>query len=449
MNSNSLCSHCLKEVENIEGVQLCPYCGKDMHNIAKVQHQLKPQTILSGKYLIGDVLGEGGFGITYVGFDLNLEMRVAIKEFYPNGYATREANTTTALTVYSGSNQEAVQKWRDGFIKEARSLAKCSNLSGVVGVKDFFQENNTAYIILEYLEGTTLKNYVKEHGGKVSVDWLLSALGPVIVSLGEVHKGGLIHRDISPDNIMLLPDGSMKLIDFGAARDYAESGEKSLSVMLKPGYAPEEQYRSKGVQGPWSDVYAIAGTIYRCITGITPIESMERIRKDELKKPSELGVVIDKTVETALMKGFSVFAEDRYQNIEEFYKALYESSLLKRAAVEESIKVDIENRVQRFEVPENKNANEDVENKVDKMKKGKLMIAIVAGLAACMVIGILSGIGLKNANKYSVVVDGDVTEEATLEVEESQSKEEPIAEPSEQSEEIAEALSNKYKITIL
>ena len=326
MDLNKLCPHCLKEVEKINEVENCPHCGKNVKKISEVQHQLKPQTILAGKYLIGDVLGEGGFGITYVGFDLNLEMRVAIKEFYPNGYATREANATTALTVYSGQNQASVEKWRDSFIKEARSLAKCTHLSGVVGVKDFFQENNTAYIILEYLEGKTLKSYVKEQGGKVPVNMLLQALEPVIVSLGEVHKSGLIHRDISPDNIMLLPGGSMKLLDFGAARDYTESGEKSLSVMLKPGYAPEEQYRSKGVQGPWSDIYALCGTIYRCITGITPVESMERIRKDELKKPSELGIAIDSSVEAALMKGLAVFSEDRYQNIEDFTKDLYKRS---------------------------------------------------------------------------------------------------------------------------
>ncbi len=323
MDLNRLCPHCLREINENNGGQFCPYCGKNPKEITEVQHQLKPLSILAGKYLVGDVLGEGGFGITYVGYDINLEMRVAVKEFYPNGFVTRESNSTPAVTIYTGSNESSVQKWRDSFIKEARALAKCSHLSGVVGVKDFFQENNTAYIILEYLEGTDLKNYVKSQGGRVAVDWLLKGIEPVIRALEEVHKQGIIHRDISPDNIRLLPDGSMKLMDFGAARDYGGSGEKSLSIMLKPGYAPEEQYRSKGEQGPWTDIYALGGTIYRCITGVTPPESMDRIRKDELQKPSALGVQISSRTENAIMKAMAVYSENRYQSIPEFHKDLY------------------------------------------------------------------------------------------------------------------------------
>ncbi len=323
MDINQLCPHCLCEIKDKAQKKFCDFCGKPLDQFSEVTHQLKPLTILAGKYIIGDVLGEGGFGITYIGFDLNLEMRVAIKEFYPNGFVTREAMNTTAVTAYAGANMQAVQKWQDSFIKEARSLAKCSHLSGVVGVKDFFQENNTAYIILEYLEGTDLKNYVKSQGGKVNIDWLMTGLEPVIQSLGEVHRQGIVHRDISPDNIRLMPDGRMKLMDFGAARDYTESGEKSLSVMLKHGYAPEEQYRSKGVQGPWTDIYALAGTIYKCITGITPPEAAERIRNDELQKPSTLGVSIRPKAEQALMKALAVYAEQRYQNIDEFYRDIY------------------------------------------------------------------------------------------------------------------------------
>ncbi len=323
MDLNLLCPHCLREIREKSSTRFCPYCGKDATKMTEVQHQLKPFTILAGKYLVGDVLGEGGFGITYVGYDINLEMRVAVKEFYPNGFVTRESNATTAMTIYTSTNEASVQKWRDSFIKEARALAKCSHLSGVVGVKDFFQENNTAYIILEYLEGTDLKNYVKSQGGKVSVDWLLKGMEPVIQALEEVHKQGIIHRDISPDNIRLLPDGKMKLMDFGAARDYNGAGEKSLSIMLKPGYAPEEQYRSKGVQGPWTDVYALAGTIYRCITGVTPTESMDRVRQDDLKKPSALGVQIAPKTENAIMKAMSIYAEGRYQSMSDFYRDLY------------------------------------------------------------------------------------------------------------------------------
>ncbi len=315
MDINKLCIGCMKELKQ---PGICPHCGYDPQKEAQEGHYLKPYTILNGKYLVGKVLGEGGFGITYIGYDLNLEMPVAIKEFYPNGFVTRESSVTSCVSVYTGTNLDAVQKWKNNFIKEARTLAKCSHLSGIVGVKDFFEENKTAYIAMEYLEGMTLKAYVKASGGKIEVYKLLKYLEPVMTSLAKVHESGLIHRDISPDNIMLLENGNMKLLDFGAARDYASEEEKSLSVMLKPGYAPEEQYRTKGKQGPWSDVYAFAATIYKCITGITPPESMERIRNDELKKPSELGIVIDSRTEYALLKGMEVFAENRYQSMTEF-----------------------------------------------------------------------------------------------------------------------------------
>ncbi len=321
MDIERLCMGCMKELER-PGV--CPHCGYDPANAKAQGHYLRPYTILNGKYLVGRVLGEGGFGITYIGYDLNLEMPVAVKEFYPNGFVTRESAVTSTVSMYRGANLETVQKWKNNFIREARTLAKCSHLSGIVGVKDFFEENGTAYIVMEYLDGMTLKAYAKANGGRLEAEELLRTLEPVMLSLAQVHGYGLIHRDISPDNIMLLPGGQMKLLDFGAARDYASEGEKSLSVMLKPGYAPEEQYRTKGKQGPWSDVYAFAATIYKCITGVTPPESMERLREDELKRPGELGIRLRPQVEQALMKGMAVYAEQRYQNMQEFMAALYQ-----------------------------------------------------------------------------------------------------------------------------
>ena len=321
MDINNLCPHCMREGNNS---QICPHCGKNIQQIAELQHQLRPFSILQGKYLIGDVLGEGGFGITYIGMDINLEIRVAIKEFYPNGFVTRESATTTMVTSYSNQNADIVNKWRNNFLAEAKALARCAHLPGVVGVKDFFQENNTVYIVQEYLEGQTLKEYLKSRGGKIPSDELIPAMKPIITALSEVHAQGLIHRDISPDNIMLLKDGNMKVLDFGAARSFGEDNEKSKSVLLKPGYAPEEQYRTRGNQGPWSDVYALCATIYKCITGVTPIESMERLRNDELQMPSEMGIAISREQEAALKKGMAVVAENRIQSMNELYSACTE-----------------------------------------------------------------------------------------------------------------------------
>ncbi len=317
-----LCPQCMRKITGDKG-SYCTKCGYGFHNAPPIQHQLKPYSILKRRYLVGNVLGEGGFGITYIGYDLVLQLRVAIKEFYPKGYVTREANTTNNLTAYTGKNMQAVYKWRDDFLKEARILAKFDDLPGVVIVRDYFQENNTAYIIQEYLEGKTLSEYAASLGGRIPPEKLLPQIAPVLDALCAVHSEGLIHRDISPQNIMILHDGRMKLLDFGAAREYDLDEEKSFSIMLKHGYAPEEQYRRKGKQGPWTDVYALAGTIYICLTGVKPPEAMERIRQDSLQRPGMLGVALAPYVEQALMKAMSVYAEDRYQKADEFRAALY------------------------------------------------------------------------------------------------------------------------------
>lgn len=216
-------------------------------------------------------------------------------------------------------------------------MAKFNGDQGIVNVTDFFEANNTAYIVMEYLDGITLKEYLKGNR-QIPVDELMGLLAPLLESLDDVHQSGLIHRDISPDNIMVLKDGSVKLMDFGAARDYTEFGEKSLSIVLKPGYAPAEQYQSRGVQGPWTDIYALCATIYKCITGKTPEDSIQRVMEDELKKPSELGVDISPQIEKTLLKGMSIAPKDRYQNLKDLCEDLYKDYMEEEESLEESQK---------------------------------------------------------------------------------------------------------------
>lgn len=320
MDVNRLCPGCMREMDG----DVCPHCGCNKNEPQDNNHALRPYTILNGKYLVGNVLGEGGFGITYVGFDLNLEIALAIKEFYPSGFVTRESNNTSRVTEFSGSNAQAdYSKWKESFVMEARNLAKFTNMAGIVNVRDFFQENNTAYIIMEYVRGESLKAHLKSLSAPMGVDETLKLLEPVVKSLSKIHAAGIVHRDISPDNLMIEKGGGVKLIDFGAARDFSDGDEKSRSVLLKPGYAPEEQYRTRGELGPWTDVYALSATIYRCITGTKPVEAMERMRTDELKKPSELGIAIAPDIEAAVMKGMAVFAENRVRTMGELYDLLY------------------------------------------------------------------------------------------------------------------------------
>ena len=285
-------------------------------------HCLRKGTRLIGRYTIEGVLGQGGFGITYLGMDELHEKPVAIKEFFPQGIVTRNIEYQDTVTVTFVGEKDNYEKGKERFLKEARTMAKFSKDEGIVKALDFFEINNTAYIVMEYLEGVTLKQYLRENK-RIDAEDLVELLVPLIESLDEIHSQGLIHRDISPDNIMVLPDGRIKLMDFGAARDYTEFGEKSLSIVLKPGYAPPEQYQTHGVQGPWTDIYALCATMYKCITGENPPDAIERVMDDSLKKISEFGIAIPPQEEEAIIKGMSVSAKDRYQDIKDFCEDLY------------------------------------------------------------------------------------------------------------------------------
>ena len=316
-------------------------------------HCLRKETRLIGRYTIEGVLGQGGFGITYLGIDELHEKKVAIKEFFPQGIVTRNIEYEDTVTVTFVGEKDNYEKGKERFLKEARTMAKFSKDEGIVKALDFFGINNTAYIVMEYLEGITLKQYLRENQ-RIAPEDLIELLVPLIESLDEIHSQGMIHRDISPDNIMVLPDGRIKLMDFGAARDYTEFGEKSLSIVLKPGYAPPEQYQTHGVQGPWTDIYALCATMYKCITGENPPDAIERVMDDSLKKISEFGIAIPPQEEAAIIKGMSVSAKDRYQDIKDFCEDLYggyeETSVSENK--ESEIKIETGNEIKVTEIAE-------------------------------------------------------------------------------------------------
>ncbi len=302
----------------------CPYCGyRSSVGDGYARHILRPHTVLCGKYMIGRVLGEGGCGITYLGYDLNLEIKIAIKEYYPSGFVARNTGQGFAVTALDEDKRSFFEDGKKKVIHEARILAKLSGLQGIVSVRDYFEENNTSYIIMEYLDGETLKSYLARMGGKLPLPAVMTMMKPVLESLGEVHRNGMIHRDISPDNIMILKNGSTKLLDFGSARDMVNDVDRSTSVMLKPGYAPEEQYRAYGAQGPWTDVYAVCATIYKCLTGITPVDALSRMKQDLIVPPSAYGVMLAPGQEAALLRGLAVYSEQRFKTLGEFYQAFY------------------------------------------------------------------------------------------------------------------------------
>lgn len=323
------CMGCMEEIS--PDLEVCPHCGYRKGTPAKEIIHLEPETILAGRYIVGKCLGAGGFGITYIAWDLAMERKVAIKEYLPKDFATRFQGQTE-VSVYGGELTEQFDAGLHSFVDEAKRLAKFYSTNGIVHIYDSFTENSTAYIVMEYLDGESLKDKVKREG-KIPYDQAINYIIPVLRELEKVHAEGIIHRDIAPDNIMLTND-KVKLIDFGAAKYATTLHSKSMSVVLKPGYSPEEQYRSRGNQGPWTDVYAISATLYRLITGVIPIDAQERKKPGNiLKKPSELGIDIPENIEIAIMNGMNIYAENRYQSAKEFADVL--ENIVKAVRIDE------------------------------------------------------------------------------------------------------------------
>ena len=321
------CYKCMRELKPGESC----VCGAQPIGSDEFPHRLRPGTVLNGKYLVGECLGEGGFGITYIGRDLSLDFRVAVKEYYPNGAVSRSSERSLDVRPVSRSQSEFFLKGKERFMQEARNIAKFNGEPGIVGVREFFECNNTAYIIMDYLDGEDLSVTLKKNG-PFRAERIFDMILPIAGSLDRMHEAGVIHRDISPDNIMLLRDGKLKLMDFGSARYYTDE-EKELSVMLKQGYAPEEQYRKNGRQGPWTDVYGLCATLYKCVTGVTPVDALDRLRTDELQRPSELGADIPAPLEQIMMYGLAVFSEDRCHDMAELTELIRRALANSGAAV--------------------------------------------------------------------------------------------------------------------
>ena len=249
--------------------------------------------------------------------------------------ANRSVSETNRIQSYPAENSSGqYAKGRESFLSEARMLARFSEEPGIVSVKDYFEENNTGYIIMEYREGISLKQYV-DKTGRMSYKTVTEMLRPVIRSLKKMHDERFMHRDISPDNIMIVGN-SMKLIDFGAAREFAD--EKSMSIIIKHGYAPMEQYSRRGEQWPWTDVYALCATIYHCITCKIPPDANDRVFYDiELELPSELGIETDPQFEKILMKGMEIRPENRLRDVDELLAYIDKDTLSDRAEIEAEI----------------------------------------------------------------------------------------------------------------
>ncbi|MGA3041725.1 MAG: protein kinase, partial [Bryobacteraceae bacterium] len=316
MNLATICVSCM---EDDSGSPICPKCGAPFNPPVNNLLLLPPRTILRDQYLIGKALGHGGFGITYLAWDIGLDTRLAVKEYMPAGVAGRTDRIKAA--PLSDTAKEEYEWGLERFLEEARLLKK-SNHPNIVTVDTVFRDNGTAYLVMEYLQGANFAEFLRRRGGTIPFAEALEIMSPVMDALAAVHALGIVHRDVSPENIFIPKRGKIKLIDFGAARNALSHKSRNLSAILKGGYAPEEQYRASGKQGPWTDVYATAATLYRAIAGKVPVPSLDRQAEETLEPPSQLGAAIPPSAESALMKAMAVRADQRFQSMEEFKSAL-------------------------------------------------------------------------------------------------------------------------------
>ncbi|MCC8104050.1 MAG: serine/threonine protein kinase [Clostridiales bacterium] len=312
---------CMKLVN--EDSVVCPFCGYRQGQGSEENYFLPPETILIGRYIVGKALGSGGFGITYIGYDGMLNRAVAIKEYFPSGLVSRKEGTKN-VTTYSGAVGGQYHTGLDSFMDEAKRLAIFTGTLSIVDIYDCFLENGTGYIVMELLEGKTLREHLTQNR-RMSYEQAEPIILAILGGLEAVHRKGIVHRDIAPDNIYLTASHQVKLIDFGAARAAVVGDARSISVMLKPGYAPAEQYSTHGHLGPWTDIYAVGATFYRMLTGERPEDSPGRAIEDHLVPPSRCGVSIPPEKERILMQSMAVKWDQRIPSAGEYRRLLMEA----------------------------------------------------------------------------------------------------------------------------
>ena len=396
---------------NIKSGAVCEHCGFDERR-QNAPHQLQIGTALQDRYLVGRALGQGGFGITYLGWNRYLEKKVAIKEYYPAIFVDRNATYDTSVVCRTEQMEEFFAENRMRFLREAKTLAKLEEVPQIVSILDFFEANNTAYIVMEYLQGSDLRAYVKKKGGRLSPTETFNIMRPVMAALVKVHEAGLVHRDISPDNIMLQYDGSVKLMDFGAVRSVNNAAvDKELTeatqAIVKHGFAPVEQYSAKGSIGPWTDEYALCATMYYCMTGKVPENVHDRIDEDKDIDWDTVAGLTDRQKEI-LQKGMAIRAKDRYRSIRELMDALFAQTAQADAELEaakrEAERKEAERReAERLEAERREAEKRAAEKLKTTPKSGKKKIFLLLGavlLAVVILVAMSNGWKEENGQYY-------------------------------------------------
>ena len=356
-------------------------------------------TVLAGQFIIDEVLGQGGFGITYKATDHKSGEKVAIKEYYPDTMVSR---SETTVIPYTGEREENFKYGLGCFLREAETLAKYVDNDGIVSIRSYFEENGTAYFVMDFVEGVSFDQYIKDKGGKIEYEDAKNVLLPIIDALAAVHKDGIVHRDVTPDNIFITKDGAIKLLDFGAARYSIGDKSRSLDVVLKHGYAPKEQYTRHGKQGPFTDIYTVGVCFYRAITGKLPVDSIDRLEEDDVVPPSTLGVKIEPHEEEAILKAMAVQPADRFKSMEEFKAALIGTT--DEPVKEEAPATPVENiTAQEIKTIADGSTDNVETKKKSKISKPVIIFAIVAAVLLLLFLSwshIVRGIDYIKAGRY-------------------------------------------------
>ena len=308
------CPNCFR---SIGGGTVCPNCGNDYSKNKQFAGILPAFTLLNNRYLVGRVLGKGGFGVTYVAKDIISNHICAVKEYMPSEYSARSGGTQNIVPFSDDKARFVFTHGREKFMEEAKTLLKLRNNPIVVDILDYFTQNNTAYLVMEYLDGQDLRKLARSSGGKLDPEFAKMVFVMVASSLMEIHRMNILHRDLSPENIIVTSNGEIKLIDFGAARNFVSTQNKGMSILLKPGFAPPEQYNAKGTQGPWSDVYALCATFYTLVSGKPLVDALFRYRGEQQPSLMSLGCPVTKRTSDVIERGMELDYKRRYKDFKE------------------------------------------------------------------------------------------------------------------------------------
>lgn len=302
------------------GDEPCPTCGYKLDSCLAPPHHLPFSTLLLNRYLMGRALGSSGLTITYVGRDLALDTKVVVKELFPIDLVSRRSAESYGVTPYSGVGKEDLENCRAVFLHDARTLASLGKNEVLSGARDFFEENGTAYIVTDYIDGESLSQVTAHRGGRIECDELLDLARPLFPALSELHGAGLIHGNISPENV-LLTGGGVRLV--GCSCPAAPTVRAHASVMPPMTvYSPIERHVGRR-QGPWTDVYSLCASLYACVTGIEPPPALNRVAKDGMAPPRDLGIRMSTRQEAALMRGLRMMPSGRFTTMSQLEAALY------------------------------------------------------------------------------------------------------------------------------